>query len=114
MCLRLSCVIRLPTAAEAHPFDAEASGARGNARKQKDEMMNDTLACARKERSKAVSDKWSGLLLLFLLLSFPSNGRAPPPSARASLEAADEVQVVDLQSGQPAGSRKGRGTSIKG
>lgn len=48
MCLRLSCVIRLPTAAEAHPFDAEACRAHGDARKQDDEMMNDTLACARK------------------------------------------------------------------
>lgn len=27
MCIRLSCVIRLPTATEAEPFDAETSGA---------------------------------------------------------------------------------------
>lgn len=44
MCPRLSCVIRLPAATEAHPCDAETSGAltcHRTHRKQKDNMPRD-------------------------------------------------------------------------
>lgn len=61
MCLRLSCVIRLPAATEAHPFDEETSRALTCHRTHQKGTQKETT---KKKQSSGVADKRPRLFFL--------------------------------------------------